>query len=100
LAKTCFTNNKRDIGIAHRLELDFRSCGFSVTQHTLFQPVLRTIKEKQIYFMALDDLTPQLLEHHITTAEEIKTLSKDLHELAEAENTISWVRMHQVIATI
>lgn len=100
LARTCFLSNQRDIGIAHRMELEFQSCGLYVEQHSLYQPLLRTSEQKRIYYMALDDLTPQLLEHQWSTPEEIDKLSKELHELAEARNTLSWVRMHQVIARL
>lgn len=100
LARGCFLSNQRDIGIAHRLELDFSACGFTVLHHSLFQPLLRREKEKEIYAMALDDLTPQLLEQHLATTEQIAELSAELKSLARTNSTLSWIRMHRVIAQV
>lgn len=98
LVRACFTSSKRDLDIAYRLELECLSCNLEVLHHSLFQPILRTPKQKLIYAMGLDDLTPQLLELKLATADEIKDLSGKLHELAYAKNNMSWIRMHQVIA--
>lgn len=98
LIRACFEGNRCDFNIAQRLELDCISCDLTVMHHSLFQPLLRTVKEKKILFMALNDITPQLLELKLVTQDEIDALSKDLFELAHAQNTMSWIRMHQIIA--
>ncbi|WP_298622777.1 bifunctional 2-polyprenyl-6-hydroxyphenol methylase/3-demethylubiquinol 3-O-methyltransferase UbiG [uncultured Legionella sp.] len=98
--RTCFTLNQCDFEIAHRLEQECASANFKVKQHTLFQPLLRTAKEKQIYSMALQDVTPQLIHLNIATQDEIDALSQDLLSLANSENTMTWIRMHQVIAEL
>ncbi|CAM2902505.1 class I SAM-dependent methyltransferase [Legionella worsleiensis] len=94
----CFLTNKRDLEIAYRLEQEFSSCGLAVTEHSLFQPILRSTEEKMIYAMGLDDLTPQLLSLGIASRQEISELSHKLHELAHSTNTMTWMRMHKVIA--
>lgn len=98
LARACFTKNKRDFEIGHRLEQEFLSCNLEILHHSLFQPLLRSPNQKAIYFMALDDLTPQLLELKLATQEVIEELSKQLKTLSHSSSTISWIRMHQVIA--
>ncbi|KTD50984.1 class I SAM-dependent methyltransferase [Legionella quateirensis] len=98
--RACFAKNKRDFEIAHRLEQEFASCTLNVTHHSLYQPVLRTAQEKLIYSMALHDLTPQLINLHIATQAEIDLLSHELIDLAESGNTMTWIRMHKVIAKL
>jgi ubiquinone/menaquinone biosynthesis C-methylase UbiE len=98
--RSCFTLNKCDFEIAHRLEQECSAAGLDVKHHSLFQPLLRTAKEKQIYSMALQDVTPQLLNLNIATKEEIDALSQDLVTLANTESTMSWIRMHQIIAEL
>ncbi|CZR25607.1 Uncharacterised protein [Legionella pneumophila] len=62
--------------------------------------MLRTNKEKLIYSMALDDLTPQLLELGIAKREEIKQLHNELEDLAKTNSTMCWIRMHKIIAKL
>ncbi|KTD62767.1 class I SAM-dependent methyltransferase [Legionella shakespearei] len=97
-ARNCFISNKRDFEIAHRLEQEFASSDFNVTHHSLYQPLLRTSREKEIYSMALDDLTPQLLESGLASQEEINHLSQELKNLASSNSTMCWIRMHRLIA--
>lgn len=98
--RSCFTLNKCDFEIAHRLEQECSAAGFEVKHHALFQPLLRTAQEKQIYSMALQDVTPQLINLNIATKEEIDALSQELVTLANTENTMTWIRMHQIIAEL
>ncbi|HAT1771492.1 TPA: methyltransferase domain-containing protein [Legionella pneumophila] len=97
-AKLCFSKSNRDFQIAHRLEQEFSSCGFEIKHCSLFQPLLRTHKEKLIYSMALDDLTPRLLELGIAKREEIEQLHDELKDLAKTNSTMCWIRMHRIIA--
>lgn len=99
-AKLCFSKNNRDFQVAHRLEQEFAACGFEIKHHSLFQPVLRTTKEKLIYSMALNDLTPQLLELGIAESDEIEQLNDELEQLAKTNSTMSWIRMHRIVAKV
>lgn len=96
--RQCFIKNGRDFEIAHRLEQEFTAGGMQVSNHSLFQPVLRTAQQKRIYPMALDDVTPQLLHHNIASQDEIDALAKELSDLAQRTNTMTWIRMHQLVA--
>lgn len=98
--RACFSKNKRDFEVAHRLEHEFSSLNLDIRHHSLFQPLLRTTQEKQIYSMALHDLTPQLIELKIATKEQIESLWQDLRNLAETGNTMTWIRMHKIIAQL
>lgn len=98
--RSCFTLNKCDFEIAHCLEQECSAAGFKVKHHTLFQPLLRTAKEKQIYSMALQDVRPQLINLNIATQEEITALSHELISLANTESTMTWIRMHQIIGEL
>lgn len=48
--------------------------------------------------MALDDLTPRLLELGIAKREEIEQLHDELKDLAKTNSTMCWIRMHRIIA--
>lgn len=96
--RSCFSKNNRDYEIAHRLEQEFASCNFEITHHSLFQPLLRTTQEKEIYFMALNDIKPQLIDLKIASADDIEKLSEELKKLSDSVNTMSWIRMHNIIA--
>lgn len=96
--RSCFRLNHCDFEIAHRLEQECSAAGFNVLHHTLFQPLLRNSHEKQIYFMALNDIASQLINLNIATQEEIEALSQELKNIAKQKNTMSWIRMHQIIA--
>lgn len=98
LARACFANSKRDFDIAYRLEQEFLSCGMRLIHHTLFQPLLRTPEQKAIYYMGLADLTPELKNLNIASDKEITLLSKQLKQLAHSNCTMSWIRMHKLIA--
>ncbi|RUR15888.1 class I SAM-dependent methyltransferase [Legionella sp. km535] len=98
--RACFAKNNRDYEVAHRLEQEFESCHLSVTHHSLYQPLLRTAQEKLIYSMALNDLMPQLIDMQIASQEEIDALSHELINLAQTGNTMTWIRMHKIIAKL
>lgn len=96
--RSCFTENKRDFEIAHRLEQEFSACGFSVLEHSLYQPLLRHPAQKKLYPMALTDFSTQILEHKIANKAEIEELKNELEELIQTNCTMTWIRMHQLIA--
>ena len=98
--RACFAQNKRDFEVAHRLEQEFASCNFDIIHHSLYQPLLRTAQEKLIYSMALHDISPQLLDLQIATPTEIELLSRELINLANSECTMTWIRMHKIIAQL
>lgn len=98
--RTCFAKSGKDFEIAHRIDHEFELCGFKILDYSLFQPLLRTTPEKQMYARALEDLAPQLKALHIATEDEINQLKDSLYQLAESKSTLTWIRMHQVIAQI
>lgn len=96
--RACFIQNKRDFEIAYRLEQEFSSCNMTIKHHSLYQPLLRTPQEKQIYPMAINDLYQQIIDLKIATVDEINSLSSQLIQLAQSDNTMSWLRMHSIVA--
>jgi ubiquinone/menaquinone biosynthesis C-methylase UbiE len=96
--RTCFSQSNRDFEIAFRLEQEFSACGFSILQHRLYQPLLRGSEARKIYALSLEDISPQLIHLGIATNKEIQDLTNQLLQLAESDKTLSWVRMHQIIA--
>ncbi|WP_367606770.1 class I SAM-dependent methyltransferase [Legionella sp. W05-934-2] len=98
--QSCFSQNNKDYKIAFRMEQEFRNVGMQITAHGLYEPLLTTRDEKMIYPMALDDITSQLLDSKLTTKKDVDNLLSNLIELAKSETTLSWIRMHQVVAKV
>ena len=96
--RACFRENKRDFEIAHRLGQEFTDCNFEILHHSLFQPLLTSSDEKKIYAMALTDIRPQVIELALADSHKIDDLYNKLIKLANSDATMTWIRMHRVIA--
>ncbi len=95
-----FIRNAKDYKIAYKMEQEFKALGLNILHHGLFEPLLTTADEKMIYAMALNDISNQLIASNSADREDINALSKKLIELAKSDTSLSWIRMHQVIAKL
>jgi hypothetical protein len=98
ICETCFQKNSRDYKIAFRMENVIKKFGLKVIESNLFHPILKTEREKMIYAMSLTDLAPQLIDREIIDRLSVSGLHEELCKVAKSESTMTWVRMHSVLA--
>lgn len=98
LVENCFIQNNKDYQIAYRLAQEAMAHNLSVECQALFQPILITNEEKMIYAMGSVDLRSQIVRHGLLSEDKAKILTEGLIKLAKSNGSVSWLRMHQIIA--
>jgi ubiquinone/menaquinone biosynthesis C-methylase UbiE len=98
LVRDCFVKNGKDHQVAYRLPMMVEHHNLVLLHQGLFQPLLNTKAEKMIYAMGAIDLQPQFLKHHLLTLDQTEELITKLSHLAALNSSLSWIRMHQIIA--
>jgi ubiquinone/menaquinone biosynthesis C-methylase UbiE len=98
LSKQLFEASRRDIEIAYRLNQEMLENNLSIEHQGLFQPMLTTEKEKMLYPLAAKDVAESITKIGILSEEEVQHFVNGLSEMVKDATSISWLRMHQVVA--
>ncbi|WP_035515792.1 class I SAM-dependent methyltransferase [Paraburkholderia nodosa] len=98
ILRSCFRMNNRDYKIAFRMENVIRNFGLEIEHSRLYHPLLNSPEEKLLYAMSLRDLAPQMIKNGIIDPSSVSNLHEKLVDLANSGTTMTWARMHSVLA--
>ncbi|MEM5389575.1 methyltransferase domain-containing protein [Paraburkholderia phymatum] len=98
ILRSCFRMSNRDYKIAFRMETVIRNLGLEIEHGRLYHPLLNSPEEKLLYAMSLRDLAPQMIKNGIIDPSSVSALHERLSDLANSETTMTWARMHSVLA--
>ncbi|WP_162175076.1 class I SAM-dependent methyltransferase [Paraburkholderia mimosarum] len=98
ILRSCFSVNGRDYNIAFRMESVIRNLGLQIEHSRLHHPLLNSRQDKLLYAMSLSDLAPQMIKNGIVDPSSASELHEKLVHLSNSETTMTWARMHSVLA--
>ncbi|MEX3909077.1 class I SAM-dependent methyltransferase, partial [Paraburkholderia sp. BR14319] len=98
ILRSCFIVNGRDYNIAFRMESVIRNLGLTIEHYRLYHPLLNSAQDRLLYAMSLSDLVPQMIKNGIIDPSSASELHEKLVHVANSETTMTWARMHSVLA--